>query len=165
MNRFHTFTRFLAPVVFVLAFQAIGPDTPPGNAATGRLPADSPGQEVDIPALISSPNATDLVVDAIEVTQSVQDLNNSVPLIGGKRTFVRVYVHSNDTPHVTTAYLKIQVGAFSKTILPIPPVSRHPGKQRKQHRCSLRCGQSTPACCPPRPSCSKYPRSSPCSPL
>jgi len=121
MNRFRSFSRILAPVVLVLAFQAIGPDTPPGTAAAGQLPIDPPGQETAFRVVNSSPTATDLVVDAIEVTQSMQNLNNSVPLISGKRTFVRVYVHSNDTYHITTAFLKLQVGAFSKTILPIPP--------------------------------------------
>jgi hypothetical protein len=31
-------------------------------------------------------------VDAIEVTQAVQDIGHSVPLIAGKRTFIRVYL-------------------------------------------------------------------------
>ncbi len=35
-------------------------------------------------------------VTGIEVTQGVQTASNSVPLIAGKRTFVRVYVKSDD---------------------------------------------------------------------
>jgi uncharacterized repeat protein (TIGR01451 family) len=38
--------------------------------------------------------ATDLVGDALEVTQAVQDLNNSVRLIRGKDTYARFHVHS-----------------------------------------------------------------------
>jgi DNA-binding beta-propeller fold protein YncE len=37
------------------------------------------------------------VVDAIEVTQSVQDLAQSVPLIASKSTMVRVYAHSSSS--------------------------------------------------------------------
>lgn len=64
---------------------------------------------------------TDLVVDAMEVTQVIQDLNNSVPLIAGKRTFVRVYVHSTKGTHPTTATLTAISGSMTKTILPIKP--------------------------------------------
>jgi hypothetical protein len=40
----------------------------------------------------------------IEVTQGIQDLANRVPLISGRRTFVRVYVQSDGpaVPGVTT---------------------------------------------------------------
>jgi hypothetical protein len=40
------------------------------------------------------PPGPDMSVDAIEVTQAIQDLNNSVDLVAGKRTYVRVHVHS-----------------------------------------------------------------------
>lgn len=36
----------------------------------------------------------DLVADNLEVVQAVQDLNNSIPLVANKRTFVRFHVHS-----------------------------------------------------------------------
>lgn len=63
---------------------------------------------------------TDLVVDAMEITQSVQDLNNSLPLVAGKRTFVRLYVHSTTGTYPTTATLKVE-GFFTSTLLPIKP--------------------------------------------
>ncbi len=47
----------------------------------------------------------DLVADALEVTQSVQDLNNSIALVAGKRTFVRFHVHSNAGNYLTYADL------------------------------------------------------------
>jgi hypothetical protein len=61
-----------------------------------------------VAGLQESPNApvTDLVIDAMEITQSVQDLDNSVPLVRGKRTFVRVYVHSTNGIYPTTATLE-----------------------------------------------------------
>ena len=38
------------------------------------------------------PPGPDMHVDAIEVTQAIQDLNNSVDLVAGKKTYVRVHV-------------------------------------------------------------------------
>lgn len=64
---------------------------------------------------------TDLVIDDIEITQGIQDLNNSVPLIEGKRTFVRVYVHSTSGLHPTTATLNVVSGALNQKLLPIAP--------------------------------------------
>ena len=40
------------------------------------------------------PPGPDMHVDAIEVTQAIQDLNNSVDLVAGKRTYVRVHTSS-----------------------------------------------------------------------
>jgi hypothetical protein len=40
------------------------------------------------------PPGPDMSVDAIEVTQAIQDLNNSVDLVANKRTYVRVHVHA-----------------------------------------------------------------------
>lgn len=46
--------------------------------------------------------STGLRVAAIEVTQAVQDLNNSVPLVAGKPAVVRVFI-GGSPPQVTTA--------------------------------------------------------------
>ena len=54
--------------------------------------------------------STDLVADKIEVTQGVQDLNNSVRLVKNKRTFVRFHVHSTSGTHPTWAMLTAQRG-------------------------------------------------------
>ena len=61
------------------------------------------------------------MADAIEITQSMQDLNNSVSLVGGKRTFVRFYVHSTNGIYPVTATLQASSGALSQTLLPIAP--------------------------------------------
>jgi hypothetical protein len=47
-----------------------------------------------IPSVIKGPAGPKpkLQLDAVEVTQSIQDHNQSVPLIANKRTFVRVYI-------------------------------------------------------------------------
>jgi hypothetical protein len=48
---------------------------------------------------------TDMRVTGIEVTQVVQDLANSVPLVAGKRTVARVHVATNNTIAGVTARL------------------------------------------------------------
>jgi hypothetical protein len=40
------------------------------------------------------PPGPDMQINAIEVTQAIQDLNNSVDLVAGKRTYVRMHVSS-----------------------------------------------------------------------
>jgi hypothetical protein len=47
----------------------------------------------------------DLVARGLEVTQAIQDLNNSVRLVAGKRTFVRFHAFSITEDHDTTARL------------------------------------------------------------
>ncbi|MGH3133500.1 MAG: hypothetical protein ACRDNY_07140 [Gaiellaceae bacterium] len=53
--------------------------------------------------------SADLVVDALEVTQGVQDLQNDVVLVEGKRTFVRLYAHASEGFHYPTARLFVRV--------------------------------------------------------
>ncbi|MBI4517528.1 MAG: fibronectin type III domain-containing protein [Deltaproteobacteria bacterium] len=66
--------------------------------------------------------ALDLLADKLEVVQSVQDLNNSVPLVANKRTFVRFHVHSTTGEHQTTARLRVQRGAEEPIFLvPLNP--------------------------------------------
>jgi len=121
MNRFRTLFFFvltgcIAILVFSLWFVK-----PAGSATAGMRALNGLGQEGA--SNLGQPVAlvTDLVVDAIEVTQSMQDLDNSVPLVAGKRTFVRVYIHSTNGIHPTTALLRVQSGSLSKTLLPIAP--------------------------------------------
>ena len=84
-----------------------------GSALAGKSSVDG-AEQINAPV-------TDLVVDAIEVTQTIQDLNNSVPLVEGKRTFVRVYVHSTIDTYPTTALLQVESGVLHQTLLPIAP--------------------------------------------
>jgi hypothetical protein len=62
---------------------------------------------------------TDLVVTDMEVTQSVQDLNNSVRLVAGKRTFVRLHARATDRSFRTFAQLAITCDNFGRTLFPI----------------------------------------------
>lgn len=61
---------------------------------------------------------TDLVADALEVTQAVQDLKNSVPLVAEKRTAVRFHVHSSDLTVAATARLKVTGSAGTAFLIP-----------------------------------------------
>ncbi len=59
----------------------------------------------------------DMHLDAIEVTQGIQDLNNSVVLVAGKRTYVRVHVSSPTSQSNVYATLRGRRG-----IIPLMPV-------------------------------------------
>ena len=63
----------------------------------------------------------DLHADVFEVTQSVQDLKNSVRLVAEKRTFVRFHVHSNRGLFETTARLRVRRGGNVVELSPINP--------------------------------------------
>lgn len=63
--------------------------------------------------------STDIVADGLEVTQAVQDLNNSVRLVANKQTFVRFHVHSSSGNHFTTARLRVQRGGAVSWLSPL----------------------------------------------
>jgi hypothetical protein len=66
-----------------------------------------------------------MYITGIEVTQSIQDLNNSVLLIKNKRTFVRVYVKSAGTAVAgVTAQLSAPALGGS-ALLPVNPAGTH----------------------------------------
>ena len=73
------------------------------------------------PSPTATPTLPDLVADTIEVTQGIQDLNNSVRLVAGKRTFVRFHVHSTEGNHLTTARLHVQQGVDEIWLDPVNP--------------------------------------------
>ena len=76
------------------------------------------------PFMILTPipiNLVDLVAGKLEVTQGVQDLNNSVRLVENKRTYVRFHVTSDWGMHATTAWLVVNNGSSSYVLLPENP--------------------------------------------
>lgn len=108
------------------------PSTTPTRTATGtatltrtvtRTPTQTPTRTpTATPTRTRTPTplpTVNLVADAIEVTQGVQDLNNSVRLVKNKRTFVRVYAHSSSGSQFTFATLRAQRGAASVVLLPV----------------------------------------------
>ena len=62
--------------------------------------------------------SVDLVAIGLEVTQGIQDLNNSVRLVAQKRTFVRFYVRTSQGTATTTAVLTVRRGDNSVTLAP-----------------------------------------------
>jgi hypothetical protein len=70
----------------------------------------------------------DFVADALEVTQGVQDLNNSVRLVEDKRTFVRLHFHCDPcTPFRTKARLVVRA---HHDILELWPINTSTGALR-----------------------------------
>ena len=62
------------------------------QAGNVRTWGDSPQAETAVATV-------DFVAFGLEVTQAVQDMNNNVPLVEGKRTFARFYVRSASGDH------------------------------------------------------------------
>ncbi len=54
----------------------------------------SEGYEIYLP-IISRLVYTDLTVNSLEITQAIQTSTNSVPLVAGRATVLRVYPHTN----------------------------------------------------------------------
>ncbi|MCB0094357.1 MAG: hypothetical protein KDE46_01500, partial [Caldilineaceae bacterium] len=67
------------------------------------------------------PASVDFIADKLEVTQVVQDLNNSVRLVAGKRTVVRFHVKA--TNDESWAYAELLVESGGKSIR-LKPTSR-----------------------------------------
>lgn len=98
-----------------------------GRYGSGRIAFDSgniaaasidSGSDAYIRQLItwagtSARPGPDMRINAIEVTQAIQDLNNSVDLIANKRTYVRVHVSSPTTIGHVAANLSGQRGGFT----------------------------------------------------
>jgi len=84
----------------------------PSFPAAAVTPAPSPLPAVVITPAPSPPDGLaaspgpfpNLAVTAIEVTQGIQDLGNSMPLVAGRRTYVRVYVRSEGAPELAWVY-------------------------------------------------------------
>ena len=88
-------------------------------------------------AAVAAPHARashtpDFIGERMEVTQGTQDLNNSVPLVAGKRTYVRFYARVDSGPQVqpTNAVLVAQKPS-GETALQLP---LNPGGQVKVTR-------------------------------
>lgn len=56
---------------------------------------------IDQVAFTPADDTAPIHVDAIEVTQGIQDLAYSIPLLAGKRTVVRVYLSHPESPAIT----------------------------------------------------------------
>jgi hypothetical protein len=63
--------------------------------------------------------AVDFIALGLEVTQVVQDLDNSVRLVENKRTFVRLHARTESGEHPAQATLSVVAGGESTTLLPV----------------------------------------------
>lgn len=80
-------------------------------------------------------------ITGLEITQGIQDLDNSVKLIQNRRTFVRLYAESDDTPiSGVTAYL-YRVNLYGQIIggplVPVNPVGPQITVQTNPNRANL----------------------------
>jgi hypothetical protein len=136
-----------APVFGYLSPQQVGPPVP--EPATFRLIANKPGAVTlsilafgerncgngrwewlhdqgassTITVLATPPPTIDLVADALEVTQGIQDLVGSVPLVQDKRTFVRFHVHANSGLQSTEAILRVERNQSTNDVIYLNPIN------------------------------------------
>ncbi len=71
-----------------------------GNIGSASIDSGSDAyvrQLIEWAGAATAATGPDMQIDAIEVTQAIQDLNNSVEMIANKRTYVRVHVSSPAT--------------------------------------------------------------------
>lgn len=59
--------------------------------------------------IIARPPDIDLVITGIEVTQAIQDLDNTVPLVQGRKTLVRVYPQTTGYTPVSDVRMELDV--------------------------------------------------------
>ncbi|MFC3385404.1 DUF1194 domain-containing protein [Couchioplanes azureus] len=78
-------------------------------------------------SLLSGCVADPLQLDALEVTQSVQDLDNSVPLVAYKPTVVRAYLSTPGDPVRTSGRLRGFAGGRELPGSPLTAVNAAPG--------------------------------------
>jgi hypothetical protein len=102
-----------------------------GRAFGARLPVSLFHETND--ALITGVDVrfADIRVDGIEVTQAIQSLNHSVPLIALKSTVARVYLSSRLPANVTvrgTLRIRRVSGGVSRTLLSLNSVTLQPAQ-------------------------------------
>lgn len=78
-----------------------------------------------IPLVNNAASATsptyDLTIGGLEVTQAIQDLNNSVPLIAGRKTVARLYAHTDE--QAGTSPVSVSLSAYRDgALLPGSPL-------------------------------------------
>ena len=103
--------------------------TMPAGATSGNLVISTPGGSATRPFAVNTASTTlDLHVENVQVTQSTQDLNGSVPLVAGKDAFIRVFVLANQanaaTPSVKITLMDqnaVAVPGYPKVVAPARP--------------------------------------------
>ncbi len=127
--------RFLSRIGVVIddyTLTQAAPTTPTATSTTTRSPTPSPTRSptptsTAIAGLTSTPTATstgittsaDLIAGKLEVTQGVQNLRNSVPLVTNKRTFVRFHARTDQGVVRAPAQLIAQRGSAQVVLRPV----------------------------------------------
>ena len=122
---FIVFAIFCAlPVGFMTNAPLVGvqqPTPPPQSPGPSAL---TDGFEIYLP-VISRQVYTDLSVSSLEITQAVQTPTNSVPLVAGRLTVLRVYPHTNTLDPITGVSISISATRNSQS-LPGSPLTLGP---------------------------------------
>lgn len=82
-----------------------GPTTPRMVQAAGNCTS---ANCIFLPAILGPKISGDLLLSHVEVTQGIQKLDNSVPLIAGKETLLRIYARAQDCSQPVTG-VEVQV--------------------------------------------------------
>ncbi len=107
----------LAILVLACVLLSVAANRPASAHVTGALPAllSAGGPAAPQTPMVGS--------EGLEVTQAIQDLNNSVPLVEGKRTFVRAMMNFSGPPTLSGVTAKLVVkrnGALVGVLEPRP---------------------------------------------
>jgi hypothetical protein len=105
-------------------------DQPAAMRAVARLQRQLGALNLQLTACLHDPTPYLLQLDGIEVTQAIQDLNNSVTLVGGKKTVVRAYLSYYGSSGITVrATLQAQrPGSGAVSVMSQAPVFLDPAK-------------------------------------
>ena len=108
------FTLFCAlPAVFFTGVLPVGFQQPTPSPQSPKAGSVSEGYEIYLP-IISRLVNIDLTVNSLEITQAIQTSSNSVPLVAGRATVLRIYPHTNTSdaiPGVSVAVTATRNGS------------------------------------------------------
>lgn len=119
-NLLRTILPFLASTLIILvsgashlpALAQDGSETPAPNSPLSPL-AD---YKAYLP-LVALQSYLDLSLDQIEPTQAIQNPSNTVPLVAGRSTVIRIYTHNNSGAPITNIYVSLSA---SRDGAPLP---------------------------------------------
>jgi len=94
----HTATKTRTPTVTPTASKTPTGTLLPSPTASKTPTATATKTKTGTPTKTPTPGV-DFTVDNVEITQTIQDLNNTVTLIADKRTFARAHVHASTGNH------------------------------------------------------------------
>ena len=81
-----------------------------------------PAQPMAAPVLPATGSGS-VTLDGLEVTQVIQDMTHSVPLVAGKKTVVRVYLGTpSHTPITVRGVLRVKSNAAGSSWIQIPSI-------------------------------------------